>query len=73
MPRAYVKPIPSIRAADHKRLENEIDALVSGKLAGYKKLRGGIKFVDFLPRNPTGKLLRRLLKDLETEPAMAKL
>jgi 4-coumarate--CoA ligase len=29
----------------------------------YKWLSGGIAFVEAIPRNPSGKLLRRLLRD----------
>ena len=29
----------------------------------YKHLAGGVEFVDVIPKNPTGKLLRRLLRE----------
>lgn len=29
-----------------------------------KKLRGGVIFVDEIPKNPSGKILRRQLRDL---------
>ena len=30
----------------------------------YKKIRGGLKFVHFIPRNPQGKILKSKLKGL---------
>lgn len=42
----------------------------------YKKLAGGVEFVDIIPKNPSGKLLRRVLRDKAKElraPAKAKL
>jgi acyl-CoA synthetase (AMP-forming)/AMP-acid ligase II len=29
----------------------------------YKKLAGGVEFIDVIPKNPSGKLLRRVLRD----------
>ncbi|KAJ5825169.1 hypothetical protein N7474_002307 [Penicillium riverlandense] len=55
IPCAFI--IPKRKARE--QLANEIQELVSSKVAAYKKLRGGIYFTDNLPRNPTGKLLRR--------------
>nr|CDJ82989.1 AMP-dependent synthetase ligase domain containing protein [Haemonchus contortus] len=43
--------------------EEQISAFVNERLAPYKRLRGGVKFVDEIPRTSTGKLLRRELKD----------
>jgi acyl-CoA synthetase (AMP-forming)/AMP-acid ligase II len=42
----------------------EIIAFVNGKLAGYKKLHY-IEFIDAIPKVPSGKILRRELKELE--------
>jgi len=41
----------------------EIDKWVADKLAHYKRLRGGVKFVDSIPKSASGKILRRVLKD----------
>jgi acyl-coenzyme A synthetase/AMP-(fatty) acid ligase len=34
----------------------------SAKAVYYKQLKGGVDFVDSIPKSPSGKLLRRLLK-----------
>lgn len=36
----------------------------NGKLATYKNVRE-LEFIDFIPRNPSGKILRRVLKNQE--------
>ena len=36
---------------------------VSELTAPHKKLRGGVMFVDVIPKSPSGKILRRVLKD----------
>ncbi|XP_037812191.1 probable 4-coumarate--CoA ligase 3 [Lucilia sericata] len=43
--------------------EEEIYNYVAEKVAVYKKLEGGIIFVDEVPKNPTGKILRKVLKE----------
>ena len=35
---------------------------LDGKVAHHKRLRGGVRFVDAIPKNPSGKILRRVLK-----------
>jgi 4-coumarate--CoA ligase len=45
-------------------------------VAGHKKLRGGIFFVDEVPKGTSGKILRRVLKEKalkEEEGSKAKL
>ena len=44
--------------------EVELIAFVNGKLTGYKKLHE-VEFVESLPKIPSGKILRRELKELE--------
>ncbi|KAL1611816.1 hypothetical protein SLS60_000036 [Paraconiothyrium brasiliense] len=44
----------------------EIQTEVDAKVSGYKKLRGGVWEVGRLPRNPTGKILRKELKGLRS-------
>jgi len=36
---------------------------VADNKVGYKRLAGGVEFVDAIPKNPSGKLLRRVLRD----------
>lgn len=36
---------------------------MSTKVAPHKRLRGGVYFIDVVPKSPSGKILRRLLRD----------
>jgi ribosome assembly protein SQT1 len=38
----------------------------------HKWLKGGVEFVDVIPKSPSGKILRRLLRDKEKEARRAK-
>ena len=40
---------------------------MDSKLAPHKRLRGGIQFVETIPKSPSGKILRRILRDLEKQ------
>lgn len=35
-----------------------------GKMSYAKRLHGGVAFIDSIPKNPTGKILRRILREL---------
>lgn len=62
IPRAYIMRkggMGAVKKGDDKII---IDWM-NGKVANHKKLRGGVKFVDAVPKSASGKLLRRLLKD----------
>ena len=48
--------------------EDDLKDYVKKNLARYKVPRE-IVFIDELPRNSTGKILKRVLKDQEEEPA----
>jgi long-chain acyl-CoA synthetase len=48
----------------HTTSADEILAFANGKLAGYKKIHV-IEFIDAIPKVPSGKILRRELKELE--------
>lgn len=43
--------------------EEEIKAFVASRAASYKQLRGGVVFVNELPKNAIGKILRRKLRE----------
>ncbi|KAJ0106816.1 cetylsynthetase-like protein [Diaporthe amygdali] len=67
-PRAYVVPRNAelIQKGDRKGLEKlaqELKALVEKRTAKYKWLIGGIVFTDAIPKSPSGKILRRVIKD----------
>lgn len=59
LPRAYVVR----RAGADAISEDEVKEFVRSKLAHYKQLRGGVVFVDELPKNAIGKYLRRDLRE----------
>ncbi|KAJ7581563.1 amp dependent CoA ligase [Mycena floridula] len=46
-----------------KSVKDEIYQHVANSKVKYKWLTGGIQFIDVIPKNPSGKLLRRLLRD----------
>lgn len=48
----------------HSATSEEILDFVNGKLAGYKKLHE-VEFIDAIPKVPSGKILRRELKERE--------
>ncbi len=63
LPRAYVVASDSRRAADISEDEAmDIEAWLAQRVAHHKKLRGGLKFVDAIPRNNSGKILREVLR-----------
>jgi 4-coumarate--CoA ligase len=45
---------------------------VNNKVSRTKRITGGVIFVDSIPKSPSGKILRNVLRDLaraETRPA----
>jgi len=50
-----------------KETTDQILAYMDSKLAPHKRLRGGIQFVETIPKSPSGKILRRILRDLEKQ------
>ncbi|KAL8857691.1 MAG: hypothetical protein Q9178_005726 [Gyalolechia marmorata] len=60
VPRAYVVPAPGVRG--DKQTADDIIAWLAAKVANHKRLRGGVRFVDEIPKSPSGKILRRVLK-----------
>jgi 4-coumarate--CoA ligase len=60
-PRAYVVRAPS--PAGKKLTEADVAKFVADNMAAHKQLRGGVKFVDAVPRSPAGKILRKELRE----------
>ncbi|CAG5052949.1 unnamed protein product [Parnassius apollo] len=44
--------------------EKELQQFVAERLSNPKHLRGGVRFVKEIPKNPSGKILRRLLRGM---------
>jgi long-chain acyl-CoA synthetase len=59
VPKAFVV----LRAGYENQSADELMVWVNGKLATYKNVRE-VEFIEAIPRNPSGKILRRVLKEL---------
>lgn len=75
-PRAYVVRRPGEEGS--KLNEQTVKDYLGSRLAKYKALTGGVKFVDAIARNASGKILKRVLreeskKDVECGRISAKL
>lgn len=60
IPRAYVVPADGLGKGEKEA--TEIAEWLNKKVAQHKKLRGGVRFVDEIPKSVSGKILRRVLK-----------
>ena len=52
-----------VRKPESSLTEEMIHSLVNEHVVEYKRLSGGIKFIDSIPKTASGKILRRNLKD----------
>ena len=62
VPRAYVVRKGGKVAVQQGDGERIVEWL-NGRVANHKKLRGGVRFVDAVPKSASGKILRRILKE----------
>ncbi len=62
VPKAFVV----LRAGYENQGADELMVWVNGKLATYKNVRE-VEFIEAIPRNPSGKVLRRVLKEQERQ------
>jgi 4-coumarate--CoA ligase len=60
VPRAYVVPKKGVKG--DPETESKIVAWLTEKVASHKRLRGGVRFTDEIPKSVSGKILRRVLK-----------
>lgn len=60
LPKAFV-----VRRGDVT--SEEIMEFVAKRVLPQKKLRGGVEFIDQIPKSPSGKILRRMLREQEKE------
>lgn len=71
-PRGYVVPAESAGVKDEKTkaaFEKEIQDWVNKQVANHKKLRGGVRVIEVVPKSPSGKILRRILRDQQAQEA----
>ncbi len=62
IPKAFIV----LRAGYEHLSADELIAWANGKLAAYKNVRE-VEYIDAIPRNPSGKILRRILKEQERQ------
>jgi len=65
VPKAFVVLKPGQKQS--KETSDSIIAFLGGKLAPHKQLRGGVEFMEAIPKAASGKILRRILRDQEKE------
>ena len=57
-PRAYV-----VRRSGSNITEEDVKKVITTNLASYKALTGGVVFIDEIPKSPSGKILKRILRE----------
>jgi len=68
VPKAFVVKSKSVGIEENDAMvKQDIIKYVQKEKARHKWLAGGIEFVDVIPKSPSGKILRRLLRDRERE------
>lgn len=66
VPKAFVVKANNASQSDEE-LARDIQRHVQEHKARYKWLKGGVEFIEAIPKSPTGKILRRKLRDRERE------
>ena len=59
LPRAYI----ALQENSQSATERDIAEWLATRVAKHKRLAGGVKFVEAIPKNPSGKILRKILRD----------
>jgi len=68
VPRAYVV---HKNGKGRREDSDEIVKWTAAKVANHKRLRGGVRFIEEVPKSASGKILRRVLKDRAKEEDQA--
>ena len=61
-------PLAIVVRSDESITAEDVIAFCDGKLARFKQPKG-VEFIDAIPRNPTGKVLKRVLREQYDTPA----
>lgn len=68
LPKAFVVKSSSVGIEDNDRmLMRDIQKHVESHKARHKWLKGGVTFISEIPKSPSGKILRRTLKDKDKQ------
>lgn len=68
VPKAFVVKSSSVGLEENDRvLARQIQKHVEDHKTRYKWIAGGVEFIDVIPKSPSGKILRRMLRDKEKE------
>ncbi|KAB5529064.1 phenylacetyl-ligase [Coniochaeta sp. 2T2.1] len=67
VPKAFVVKAPDYLSKPDVEVAQTLDAYVAEHKAPYKWLKGGVEFLHVIPKSPSGKILRRLLRDRERD------
>ncbi|KIW88450.1 uncharacterized protein Z519_11019 [Cladophialophora bantiana CBS 173.52] len=67
VPKAFVVKSAADSTDDENVIKQSILKHVEKAKSRHKWLAGGVEFVDIIPKSPSGKILRRLLRDVERE------
>ncbi|OAR00503.1 hypothetical protein LLEC1_03031, partial [Akanthomyces lecanii] len=65
VPKAFVVRSPACSGMSDADVRRAVEEHVEQHKTRYKWLKGGVEFVDAIPKSPSGKILRRVLKDKE--------
>lgn len=67
VPKAFVVKAPGYEDVSADEMARLVTKHVSDHKAPYKWIKGGVEILDVIPKSPSGKILRRLLRDREKE------
>lgn len=65
LPLAFVVKQPGVTLT-----EDEVIKFVENLTSHAKRLHGGVRFIDEIPKNPSGKILRRELRELVKQSSL---
>ncbi|KAJ5825438.1 hypothetical protein N7474_002576 [Penicillium riverlandense] len=71
LPLAFVVLTLQARSQPLNTVAANLDRWITQRVANHKRLRGGIRFIEAIPKSPSGKILRRKLKELVTHDGTA--
>jgi acyl-CoA synthetase (AMP-forming)/AMP-acid ligase II len=72
VPKAFIVKATDFVSTPDDEVAAAVTKHVSDHKAHYKWLKGGVEILEAVPKSPSGKILRRLLRDKEREARKAK-